>query len=45
MESVNLQRSGVSAFPSEYFVLRPDILMNTPKYMLRRNNIWQELAP
>lgn len=45
MESVNLQRSGVSAWPSEYFVFRPDILMNTPKYMLRRNNIWQELAP
>ena len=42
---VNLQRNLNSAWPSEYFVFRPDILMNLPKQLLRQNHLWQELAP
>lgn len=42
---VNLQRKLNSAWPSEYFVFRPDILINLPKQLLRQNHIWQELAP
>lgn len=42
---VNLERKVNSVYPSEYFVFRPDILMNLPKQLLRQNNLWMEGNP
>ena len=46
LSGVNLQREKISLlYPVEYFVFRPDLVMNMPSSLLRKNLQWQELAP
>jgi len=43
--TVNFQRNIYGNTPGEVFVFRPDIVALTPKDSMRRNNIWEEVAP
>ena len=45
MSSVNFQRQLNSAWPNEYVVFRPDIILNLPKQLLRQNHLWREALP
>ena len=38
VNKVNLQRTLVSAFPAEYFVFSPEIVLSLPKALLRQNH-------
>ena len=39
VNKVNLQRTLVSAFPAEYFVFSPEIVLFLPKALLRQNHL------
>ena len=45
VNKVNLQRTLVSAFPAEYFVFSPEIVLSLPKALLRQNHLWKEANP
>ncbi|MDP1743905.1 MAG: hypothetical protein Q8L51_03935 [Candidatus Amesbacteria bacterium] len=45
MSSVNFGRQLNSAWPNEYVVFRPDIILNLPKQLLRQNHLWREARP